>query len=398
MTDITALCEAAHAHRRAGRLAVAENLYRALLALDAEHAEAHRHLGLIDIECGRIEPGLEHLRRAVMLAPLVGDYRLSLADALLQSNRPGEALSLLDDPASDAVDASAVRALRERIERHGSGEAGNGDLIDRLKTGRYAEALVLAGERTRSHPQDPFNWKVFGTLLLRQARAEEAVAALRRAIELDARDPETLNSLARAYEDLDRREDAADLYRQALALQPERAEIWCNLGLCLQLLGQLDAALSSSARALELRPGFVKAHQLRGTILKELGRAQEALEAYECALATDSDSLETLNDRGILLQGIGRFEDALASFDRALRLDPGYATGLNNRANALKDLGRLDEALADLERAIALKPDFARAHSNRLFTLNYHPDKSAEEIFAAYRDYERRFGAPLRTG
>ncbi len=48
------------------------------------------------------------------------------------------------------------------------------------------------------------------------------------------------------------------------------------------------------------------------------------------------------------------------------------------------------------EKALQLHPGLEAAQNNLLFALNYHPDKSAQEIFAAYREYDERVGLPLR--
>jgi protein O-GlcNAc transferase len=46
---------------------------------------------------------------------------------------------------------------------------------------------------------------------------------------------------------------------------------------------------------------------------------------------------------------------------------------------------------------LQFQPDFAPAYGSLLFVLNYDPDKTAEEIFAAYRTYDERFGLPHRS-
>ncbi|MDP1774190.1 MAG: tetratricopeptide repeat protein, partial [Methylobacter sp.] len=82
---------------------------------------------------------------------------------------------------------------------------------------------------------------------------------------------------------------------------------------------------------------------------------------------------------------------------RALQIKPDYAEAHSNLGNTLKDLGQLDEAEASYRRALQLKPNFETAFSNLLFTLNYHPDKSGEEIFEVYRDYDAQFCLPYHS-
>ena len=77
-----------------------------------------------------------------------------------------------------------------------------------------------------------------------------------------------------------------------------------------------------------------------------------------------------------------------------MEIKPDFADAHSNLGVILKDLGRLDEAEVSLRRALEIKPDYEEAFGNLLFALNYHPDKSAEEIYAAYQKYEQRFGLP----
>ena len=82
---------------------------------------------------------------------------------------------------------------------------------------------------------------------------------------------------------------------------------------------------------------------------------------------------------------------------QALTLKPNYAEAHNNLAITFQKTGRLDAAVSQFLAALALQPDNKSVFSNYLFTLNYHADKSAEEIFETYRDFEAQFGAPYRA-
>lgn len=156
--------------------------------------------------------------------------------------------------------------------------------------------------------------------------------------------------------------DALYALQKAAELLADDAEAHYNLGVALQGLVQLDNALASYCRALEIRPGYADAHNNLGGVLKDLGQ----------------------------------LDSALASYRRALEIKHDDAGVHNNLGGVLKDLGQIDDAIASYHRALEIKPDYAEAHSNLLFALNYHPDKSGEEIFAAYREYDERFGLPYR--
>ena len=82
--------------------------------------------------------------------------------------------------------------------------------------------------------------------------------------------------------------------------------------------------------------------------------------------------------------------------ERALEIKPNYPAAHSNLGAALQEQGEFNAAIASFERAIELQPVFPDASTNLLFTLNYHPDKTAEEIFKAYRHYDVCVGLPLR--
>ncbi|AFL72916.1 tetratricopeptide repeat protein [Thiocystis violascens] len=498
------------AHHGAGRLDIAEGLYRRLLERDADHPEANHVLGVLEVERGRFESGLTHLQRALERSPETGAYWQSLAEGLLLAGQSEDALSVLEQALASGLDTSATRELKARIERAIMGDgpvqaepvrADHDRLLDLLRAGRLAQAESLARQLTETAPTDPFGWKVLGTLLTQGKREQDAlpVLELELALRLAPGDAETLNSLGRAYQSQQRLEDAVDSYRKALEIQSDSPEIWNNLGISQQSQGYPNQALASFERALTLQPDYVKAHNSRGRALRELGRVEEALachdralnldpknadahnnrgltlmllgrigeaiasytqalllrpedadtlivlglalsdvgrfdEALTCykhalaiapdsvpayvnqgismhylgrddtalacfdqALSIDPDAIEAWSNRGIVMQHLGRKEEALTALNRALEIKPDFAMALNNRGNVLKDQDRLDDAIADYMKAVDIKPDFAVAYSNALFVLNYHPDKPAGEIFAAYRDFNRRYCEPHRV-
>lgn len=55
----------------------------------------------------------------------------------------------------------------------------------------------------------------------------------------------------------------------------------------------------------------------------------------------------------------------------------------------------MDEAESSYRRALQINPEAKSIFSNLLFALNYHPDKSGEEIFEAYQEYNARYCLPL---
>jgi predicted O-linked N-acetylglucosamine transferase (SPINDLY family) len=193
-----------------------------------------------------------------------------------------------------------------------------------------------------------------------------------------------------------RREEAAASYRRALEIQPGSAEMHFDLGTLLNELGQLDAAVTCYRHALEINPDYVEAHINLGVVLQKQNRLYEAEASYRRVLEIKPDYSEVHSNLGGTLKELGRLAEAEACCRRALEIDPDFAMAHCNLGVILKDLGQFDCALASCRRALEVNPDFVEARDILLFTLNYHPDKSGQEIFLAYREFDAKFGFPYR--
>jgi len=171
-------------HHRAGRLAEAEQGYRAILELEPEHADSLNLLGVIELQAGNLEVALAHVERAVALRP----------DAAVCRNNLGQVLERL------GRDDEAARCYDVAIE---------------LDPG-YAEA--------------PNN---LGIIRARQDRTTDAEALYRKAIDLDGEYAEPHTNLGNLLKDRGELDAAIGCYRRAIDLRPDLAALGSNLLLTL---------------------------------------------------------------------------------------------------------------------------------------------------------------------
>jgi predicted O-linked N-acetylglucosamine transferase (SPINDLY family) len=99
-------------------------------------------------------------------------------------------------------------------------------------------------------------WKVFGALLWSEGRRAEALAAMRRSVQLLPRDAEALCNLGLTLTRLEQVEEAEASLRQALAVDPQFSIAHYRLGMNLSLQGRLDEAAASLRRGLDLRAHY----------------------------------------------------------------------------------------------------------------------------------------------
>jgi tetratricopeptide (TPR) repeat protein len=225
------------------------------------------------------------------------------------------------------------------------------------RTGRTVK-LPPVGER------DSAFWNNKGASLNSLGRHDEAVACLRKALEMDpdyAGAHNNLGSALQAKGDLD---GAIAEYRTALRLRPDDALAHSNLGVALKAKGDLDGAITECRTALRLRPDDATMHSNLGVALDDKGDLDGAIAEHRSALRLQPDDAMAHNNLGAALQAKGDLDGAIAECRTALRLQPDLAEAHYNLGLALKNKGDLDGAMAEYRAAIRLQPDNVWAHYN----------------------------------
>jgi len=230
-----------------------------------------------------------------------------------------------------------------------------------------------------------------GSSLLALGRTDEALAEIRKALELDPENGQAYQALARAsWVGKGDFATAIPLFERAIELNPEAGYSYLQLSMLLAWEGQLDRAAEIAARAVELQEQFISgnfglqivgAHSRLGYVRYLKGEYDEALREYERELAFIGASDHALRDRTLLELNIkigavylrlGRQEDAERHFARALKsFDARVSSGADDpftryyiaTIHALR--GDRDRALDSLERVAAKLPRLTAARAQR---------------------------------
>lgn len=257
-----------------------------------------------------------------------------------------------------------------------------------VQTGRADEGVALIQQAVQLNGMVPAMHSNLGNALMAAGRHQEAVAAYNKAIAQQPAFADAHCNKGNALRELQRPAQAVAAFDQAIALNPQLPEAWSNRGNALSDLLRHAEAVSSFDRALALRPQYAQAWNNRGAALSELGQFDEALKSYAQALSLQPDDPEALNNQGHTLREAGQLQASVASFRQALSARPHHLEALSNLGVTLQDLGQQSEAIESLRQALALQPDHVRARSNLLFSLSFAPDVSP----TAYLDEARLFG------
>jgi tetratricopeptide (TPR) repeat protein len=238
--------------------------------------------------------------------------------------------------------------------------------VDRMDTGRFADAVPLLDEATRADPSAFCFWFALGLCCDHLGRDPEAARHYTTAIALWPR-RHWVPYCNRGLSHFKQREFALALddFTTAAGLRPDAPEPLLNRALALQALGKPAEAVEDLTRALDNGAPAARVHFMRARAREQAGDAEGARLDREAGLR-----LEPADELGWVARAVARAgtdpDGALADFDRALRLNPASLQALLGKASVLaRDRRRQEESLAVLDRAVELYPDFALARSGR---------------------------------
>ena len=204
------------AHHQAGRLAEAEQGYRAALSADPQHPDALHLLGVLSLQSGRADEAVALIGKALERSKGVADYWDNLGSALRAAGR-----------AADAIQAHRSAATLDpggAQRRHNLGNAlaasGRHDEAERA----YSLALALKPDYAKA-------WYNLGNGRAAVRRHADAAVALDRAVRLSPGMAEAHNNLGNTLQALGRFDEAAACFEDALARQPDLASATYGLSL-----------------------------------------------------------------------------------------------------------------------------------------------------------------------
>lgn len=298
---------------------------------------------------------------------------------------------------------NAERSLQEAISLHQAGEL---DAAESL----YRRIL-------ETHPKHADALNLLATVSLQRGDFSPAITLLRKAICLRPERADYYSNLGSAERGIGELDKAVTSFRKALALQPGHLESQFNLGQSQLELGDFAAAAVSFQRILQTRPTFIAAHEMLAqsllgqglfvealrslqTVVErnpensnafcEIGNIQQAtkqypaaVQAYEQAISLSPENAVAHNNLGNTLVKQGKLHAALHEYQEALRYDPNLAEASINLSWTYREHGLIGEDVACLKRHLERHPTDHRAHSDMLFSMNYDPAHSPEQLYRA---------------
>ena len=264
---------------------------------------------------------------------------------------------------------------------------------------RLASQLTAAALATDSASAEAWLTQAYLRVVEDPFRLEGAVAAFERALAVDSTNGETWHQLGQSLMILGDFDEAVAAYRRALQLEPERPMTLVPLAAIARMRGRLGEArriADSAVAVVGVRSPYARV--VRANMSLAAGDAGAARRDAEVALATDSSySVPGLSVLSAALASAGDTAGAERELGRArdaVNARAPSSTDARFFGYALVALGHREEALAMIER---VRPRGALLWFS-LSSPDFDPIRSEARFRRVFADADPRDSAALRPG
>ena len=145
--------------------------------------------------------------------------------------------------------------------------------------------------------------------------------------------------LGRFYGKLNKYDEALAAHKKAIELDPNNANPWDGKGFVYRMQGKYDEALAAYNKAIELDPKIANSWNGKGFVYRMQGKYDDALAAYKKAIELDPKYAFPWNGIGNVYRMQGKYDDALISYKKAIELDSNYFNAYMSLGSCYKKIG-----------------------------------------------------------
>lgn len=203
-------------------------------------------------------------------------------------------------------------------------------------------------------------------------RQKDAIAAYKRAADLQPGDVPTLNALGQALVNDNQLDAALKTYKQLSQADPDDAGALVHIAEIQRRQGKYEDALATIRKARKKDPESLEAGYNEGLLLDVLGHYDEAAGVYEKLLesnvlthANGAYTPEEKNNRSIFLERLGavyheqnKVDQAIATYQKLIDMGGEQATrGYQLQVDSYNDAHMFDKAVEVSRQALAANPN-----------------------------------------
>jgi tetratricopeptide (TPR) repeat protein len=355
---------------RTGRVREAEVTARGLLKTSPDNIEAHKLLGRIylrQLSEGQngvssasssgdsLDQAIAEFEKIVALTPKSVEDRMVLGQLYTVKHQPQKAEEQFRTAQAIEPDSEDVVLNLARLY----GESG--DL-------QHAVKVIEDVPESDRTPKMEFT---LGATYDQLKKPGDAIAAYKRAEDMEPGDPRTIDALAQALFNNDQFDEALKQYKQLAAADPENNEALIHISEIQRRQGKYEDALATIRKALKIDPTSLEAGYNEGLLLDVLGRFNDAAQAYSNTLeqsalthANGAYTDEEKSNRSIFLERLGavyleqnKIDLAIATYQKMIDLGGDIAVrGYQGEVDAYRDAKQFDKAIEVSQKAVDANP------------------------------------------
>ena len=228
-------------------------------------------------------------------------------------------------------------------------------LMYREKKDRFwsEKAIASAQQAERLNDKLPEVHFSLGTAYAATGQTSQAIAELKRGLEIAPNSDEAYRRLGTAYQTIGQKDDAIKALQKAVEINPY---YWTNqsaLGAAYFEYGNYEGALKQFQLVTQLEPQNAAGYDNVGSVYSRMGRYQESIEAFQKALQIQPYAA-TYTNLGTSFFYLKRYSEAVPMFQKAVEMSPGDETYVGNLADAYRWAGDKTKASATYDQAISL--------------------------------------------
>lgn len=226
--------------------------------------------------------------------------------------------------------------------------------------GRGEDAVTALRTAVQFKPDLPDAWRELADHLTAMGETAAADQAYAQHIRFSTRNPRLLDAAhALAQNEIP---TAEALLRQHLLQAPTDVAAIRMLAEIAARLGRYADAEHLLERCLELAPGFTAARHNYALVLHRQNKSAVALAQIDQALASDAGNPGYWSLKAAILSSVGEYDAAIELYQRVIAVYPRNARLWMSFAHTLKTAGRQQEAIDDYRHAIELAPQLGEAY------------------------------------
>jgi len=253
-------------YHRQGDLQSAEQLYREILNIQPDNADALNLLGMIAFQSKKYEQAIQYYQKAL-------SYYNDHAGIF---NNMGNAFKLKGDTA-EAI-ASFQKAISLKPE-FSEAYYNLGCIFN--KEGGHDEAIVYYQAALRYNPDLAEAHYNMGVAFQEKGADDEAIACYQAALRISPGLAEPNINLGMALQKKGEIEAARKCYQKAIQINPSSADAWNNLGSLWKTKRRFDEAYDCYQKAIGFSPGLAEAHWNLAVLQLAQGNYEGTWKEYE---------------------------------------------------------------------------------------------------------------------